>query len=251
MDIIWLASYPKSGNTFLRLLLYRYIYANTLDTTQIEETIPDLHKVLSKQKKLNLELNGSILAKTHFLLSNQHPYYKNTAGFIYILRNPRDVLLSNARYAGCYKDQELLYSFAKSFIKNMGYDRWKNMGMGTYPQHFTSWLNSIPNFPHLFIKYEELRNNTVESLTNIINFLGIEADQERIKKVVQECDIDNVRKKEMEEKKMNKEAFFDNLPKGEYFVGKGNMNQSLANISEEVEEYYQQKFYNFVHLFGY
>ncbi len=66
MDIIWLASYPKSGNTFLRLLLYRYIYADTIDTKKIEKIIPDLHKLLSNRKKLNLNLTGSVLAKTHF-----------------------------------------------------------------------------------------------------------------------------------------------------------------------------------------
>jgi hypothetical protein len=251
MDIIWLASYPKSGNTFLRLLLYRYIYADTIDTKKIEKIIPDLHKLLSNRKKLNLNLTGSVLAKTHFLFSDQHPYKKSTAGFIYIIRNPRDVLLSNARYLGFYQNRDSLQSFAETFIKNMGVPRWQSMKMGTYPEHFSSWLSSVNQFPHIFIKYEELRTYPDKVLADVIKFLGLELDQIRIQSVIEECEIDNLRKIEIQDKKNNYKSFFDYLPEGEYFIGQGKTNQSLVDISEEVEAFYQEKFSVFNRIFGY
>jgi len=251
MNIVWLASYPKSGNTFLRLLLYRYIYANSINTTQIEQIIPDLHKLLSRGEQLNLEINSSILVKTHFLFSNDHPYFENTAGFIYILRNPRDVLLSNARYLGYDKDYNSLYSFAESFINNLGVPRWKNRHMGNYIEHLTNWLNYINQFPHLFIKYESLRNSTVETLTHIINFLRLDVNEERIKTVVEECQIDNLRQIEIQEKSIKENTLFDKLPQGKLFIGQGKMNQSLTTISQEIENLYQDQFNNFIHLLGY
>lgn len=251
MDIVWLASYPKSGNTFLRLLLYRYIYTDVMETKEVEDKIPDLHKLLSQGKKLNLGLDGSVLLKTHFLLSSQHPYFSNTVGFIYILRNPRDVILSNARYLGFNKDKKLLHLFAENFIKNMGVDRWTKMGMGTYSEHLISWLDGVSSFPNLFIKYENLKDKPIETLTKVLDFLGLEIDENKIKEVVEDCEINNLRQLEIQEKQNNQSSFFDELPQGEYFIGQGKTNQSLAEISPDLENLYHEKFQGFVRLFGY
>lgn len=251
MDIVWLASYPKSGNTFLRLLLYRYIYTDVMETKEVEERIPDLHKLLSQDKQLKLGLDGSVLVKTHFLLSSQHPYFSNTVGFIYILRNPRDVIFSNARYLGCYKDKKLLHSFAENFIKNMGVDRWTKMGMGTYPKHLISWLDGVSSFPHLFIKYKNLKDKPIETLTKVLEFLEIEIDENKIKEVVEDCKINNVRQMEIQEKQNNKTTLFPKLPEGEYFISQGKTNQSLAEIHPDLENLYYENFQGFVRLFGY
>lgn len=44
MKIIWLASYPRPGNTFLRFLLYHYFFGKLESSTELESKIPDLHK---------------------------------------------------------------------------------------------------------------------------------------------------------------------------------------------------------------
>ncbi len=252
MDIVWLASYPKSGNTFLRLLLYRYIYADVMDRTkEVEDKVPDIHKLISEGKQLKSSLDGSVLVKTHFLLSSQHPYFGNTVGFIYILRNPRDVILSNARYLGFNKDKKLLHLFAENFIKNMGVDHWTKMGMGTYFGHLISWLDGVSLFPHLFIKYEELREKPVETLTNVIKFLELEIDENRIQEVVKDCDINNLREIEIQEKHNKETTVFRGSSEGEYFIGQGKTNQSLAEISPDLENLYYEQFSGFVRLFGY
>ncbi|AFZ43496.1 sulfotransferase [Halothece sp. PCC 7418] len=252
MNIVWLASYPKSGNTFLRLLLYRYIYADVMDRTkEVEDKVPDVHKLISEGKKLNVMLDGSVLVKSHFLLSSQHPYFSHTVGFIYILRNPRDVIFSNARYFGLSKDQDSLHSFVENFIKNKGVDRWTKMGMGTYLGHLTSWLNGVNSFPHLFIKYENLKEKPIETLTNVINFLGIEIDKNKMQEVIEDCDINKLREIEIQEKQNNETTVFHGSSKGEYFIGQGKTNQSLAEISKDLEHLYQENFERFVRIFGY
>jgi len=252
MNIVWLASYPKSGNTFLRLLLYRYIYADVINRTkEVEEKLPDLHKLLAEGKKLNVALDGSVLVKSHFLLSSQHPYFSHTVGFIYILRNPRDVILSNARYLGFHKDHNLLYSFVENFIKNKGVDRWTQMGMGSYIGHLISWLNGVNSFPHLFIKYENLKEKPIETLTNVINFLGIGVDDKKIKEAIEDCDIKKLRELEKQEKQNNETTVFRISSKEEYFIGQGKSNQSLAEIDQELEDLYQEEFEGFVRIFGY
>ena len=117
--ILWLASYPKSGNTWLRLLLTNYLSINNknvfenLDTitrfprsSQFKDicTIKDRSLEIYKyfilaQDRINLNNKLNIL-KTHSINAKVNNYNftnnQNTAGFIYIVRDPRSVAISNA-----------------------------------------------------------------------------------------------------------------------------------------------------------
>ena len=158
MKIIWLASYPRSGNTYLRFLLYSYIYGIIKESIQVESTIPDIHKLLSSGGTLNSTMETTVFCKTHFIFSDNHPFVNNTVAFLYILRDPKDVLLSNIKYFKLISGQEIdERQFALDFITNLGVERWIKMNMGSWPQHISSWLMATNRYPHLFIKYEQLR----------------------------------------------------------------------------------------------
>ena len=123
--IIWLASYPKSGNTWLRAFLSTYLYGdnNKFDFGLLKKIPKFPHKKLfegiidiknlkknkfeivkyfiAAQQKLNLD-NSIKLLKTHNAyvsykndwLSNE----KNTKAYIYLVRDPRSVALSLSSY---------------------------------------------------------------------------------------------------------------------------------------------------------
>ena len=93
-EIIWLASYPKSGNTWVRFFLYSYYVGIPMKSGDINHKIPDIHST----PELLQSAENRIFCKTHFLASDKHPHIKDTAGIIYLLRHPRDVLLSNLNY---------------------------------------------------------------------------------------------------------------------------------------------------------
>ena len=131
MSIIWLASYPKSGNTYARMLLHNYLYGDVQDTEIVAERIPGLHYLLSQKIELKVKRNEKKLVKSHFCFSPKHPYFIKTSGFIYIIRNPRDVLLSNARYFGATSSPDKLRRFAKTFIENLGVPHWKKNRYGS------------------------------------------------------------------------------------------------------------------------
>lgn len=251
MKVIWLASYPKSGNTFIRMLLHTYLFGKSQNSYEIGKRIPDIHQILSQKKILDVHNDQQIFVKTHFCLSGNHPYAEATAGCIYILRNPRDVLLSNARYLGAIKNLDELREFSLSFINNFGVPRWRQTKMGSWPEHFASWLYSANTTPLIFIKYEDLRMDTANTLKRVVRFLGKEPEDSRIQMAVKHCAIDEARKFETEEKKQGRKSIYVDLPNNASFVGEGKIAQSLVFIGEDVEALYQERFGKFVHLFGY
>jgi len=252
MNIIWLASYPKSGNTYLRFLIYNYLYAEVSESIEVENKMPDIHKLLSSGRGLNTKLDQSVFSKTHFCYNTQHPYHKNTHGFIYIIRNPRDVLLSNSRYSGITGNQQIdLKAFAQQFISLMGVPRWKRMKMGTWPEHVATWLSATSQFPHLFLKYEDLRKDPFSNLKNIIKFLNLELKEEKLNKAIEMSSLEAMRSLEKKEKENSTKTLFDDQGKDQYFVGEGKINQSLTHISEDIEKLFQNRFGRVMNIFGY
>lgn len=192
----------------MRFLIYNYLYADVGESIEVENKMPDIHKLLSSSRGLNTELNQSVFAKTHFCYNAEHPYQKETRGFIYIIRNPRDVLLSNSRYSGVTGNQQIdLKAFAQQFINLMGVPRWKKMNMGTWPEHVATWLSATSQFPHLFLKYEELRKDPSSNLKNIINFLNLELNEEKLNKAIEMSSLEVMRGLEKKKKRIPRKHF--------------------------------------------
>ncbi len=251
MKVVWLASYPKSGNTFIRLLLHTYLFGESQNSEVIGKGIPDLHQLLAQNSDLDVNSDQQIIIKTHFCFSDNHPYKESTIGFIYILRNPRDVLLSNAKYLGANGNNDDLRKFSTAFINNLGVPRWRQMNMGSWPEHIASWLYSTNKMPHIYITYEGLRTDTANTLKRVVSFLGMEPDDSRIEMTVKHCSIENARNFETEEKNQGRKNIYVDLPNNASFVGEGKMAQSLEHIGEDIEALYQEKFGKFVNIFGY
>ena len=74
---------------------------------QIQNRMPDLHKMVGAKISFDVDKKVNIFCKTHFVYSNDHPYIEHTAGVVYILRNPRDVLLSALRFHRLFTKKEI------------------------------------------------------------------------------------------------------------------------------------------------
>lgn len=155
-DIIWLASYPRSGNTFLRTILWHCfqlrsasIYPNDLGGNQSLETYTG-HIEHGPQMHVQLQENGVPLVKTH-----DAP--KNNNAAIYVIRDGRAACVS-------------LWEFYKRNIPLEDVIEGNHM-FGTWSNHVQSWDPWIrPNT--LLLQYEELRVNLPKSLNTISQFLN-------------------------------------------------------------------------------
>ena len=192
---IFLASYPKSGNTWLRSIIGNFYNFDKDFSLNDLKLIPllsikkhfsefenkiytnnnELHfdwisqNIIKCQKILNNKVNHLNIFKTH---SVRHKNFTNetvNAGFIYIVRDPRDIIVSLKNFSGKEIDKtidEFLFSKSLMITTNGAQEL-----LSTWELNVQSWLN-YNSVPRLIIKYEDLKLNPKEIILNIKEFLN-------------------------------------------------------------------------------
>ena len=238
--IIWLASYPKSGNTYVRAFLSAYYFSESgeFDFSQIARIDQFPHEKFFKEKvnsiseaskqwvPIQKEINKDKkirFFKTHSFLGNyqgnQFTSPETTLGAIYIVRDPRNVLSSLKNH----------YSFddnnALKMIKDKTRSLMSNNGshasltyISSWSENYLSWLRNN-QFRRLFIKYEDLITNKYETFRDIIVFTNtlmnkVEGvNKSRLQKAIETTNFDVLKKKEVSETFDGSESSFKNWRK--------------------------------------
>ena len=225
--IIWIASYPKSGNTWVRSLLSTYLYSddgsfnfNLLKKIQqfpdknyfkyFIKDFSDIKKVsdywIAAQDRINLfNENKTTFFKTHSALcafdKNLFTNKNNTQAVIYVVRDPRNVITSISNHFSL--DLEESYKFITNRNKIIsGNDFSMSTVLGSWSDHYTSW-SKIKFSPILVVKYENLISDTKNTLIKILNFLSklndVEINEKKIFNTVNSCSFENLSKMEKKE----------------------------------------------------
>ena len=196
--IFWIASYPKSGNTWLRSLLSSYYYSANgfFDQTLLERIgqfperkhfigfdynpsiVTDTSKFwISAQEKINEDKKLRFF-KTHNVLGaingNKFTNLKNTIGCIYIVRDPRNVITSLKNHYEMEDDKALKFMMnEKKFIYD--YQNKNDYGdfqfISSWEKNYKSWINQNI-LPVKLIKYENLYDNTFDVFKDLIEFIN-------------------------------------------------------------------------------
>tara|TARA_Y100001970_G_scaffold12515_1_gene14304 strand:+ start:665 stop:1510 length:846 start_codon:yes stop_codon:yes gene_type:complete len=267
--IIWLASYPKSGNTWVRSIIASLIYTNNgifdfslLDKIKqfpskiffkdISNNLSDFNEIakhwITAQDFINLDNQVKFL-KTHHIKCKIGNYNftdkKNTLATIYIVRDPRNLVSSiSNHYSKSLKDSKnflLTPKYIAGFKKDGGLDKnsIKTL-LGTWKEHYQFWKKNNENF--LLIKYEDLIKDTYSELINIINFLNkfmkIETNEIKIKNILDTTNFNYLKNLE-KEGKFNENAYENIDNKKEFFqLGPNNKWENILEdkIKDEIEE---------------
>lgn len=195
-DIVWIASYPKSGNTWVRFMLCNLMFGTQTSAAALNQLIPDVHEVPVAQ----LERGG--LCKTHFMYSGALPLAQRTAGCLYIVRHPADVLVSNFHYAfraaaGGDPSPAAFDRYVEDFVSHRGDPRWVQLGMGSWEANVRSWIAERREFPVQLLKYEDLKRDPRRIAETLSQWLGTGAAPDRVAQVVTESSF--ARMREIEE----------------------------------------------------
>ena len=271
--IIWLASYPKSGNTWIRIFISNIINSKNNDykdpfrflgdivaypnTIQYSGLIKDNYNTdeivanwINSQNIINLK-KGIKIFKTHNMLGSfgKHKFtdLNNTVGVIHVVRDPRNVVTS-------LKNHFSLDSIntAKKFIldKNNWSYATKNENPGVLPNFISSWnmhYLSWKNFPknYLLIKYEDLIKNPMNEIIKIYNYLkkfyDLNLKNEDLNKIINISSFDELKKKESEE------GFGESLKNSEKtekipFFNSGPSNDWKKNLDKQVKDEIEKEF---------
>lgn len=249
----WIASYPKSGNTWLRFMLASYLTkepVTSVKTKRLNALIPAIGGMAASHGPPE---QGPVIFKTHALpgASAVRPYLASTRRAIYLVRNPRDVMLSLLRHSGAEPGTRQARDFGLEFIASYGMPALSpEFEWGNWPQSVQAWTDPaalhryFPNAEVLPVRYEDMRADPAATLYKILDFLdlGEPVAMADVTRAVETSTLDKMR--DIESRQGGGQASQDGKPfraRGQ-FAGRGLHNQSLAHLGDDVEEKYQELF---------
>lgn len=227
--IIWLASYPKSGNTWFRVFLAnllskkeapvdinelydttiasnRQIFdettgvnASDLSLSEIESLRPRVYETLAKEsdEKLYFKIHDAFI-----YTKSDHPLVSELASFkaLYILRNPLDVAVSFSHHlsVSVQKAIEIMEDESYAFCNRT--DKLFNQ----LEQRLFSWSGHVKSWttqqivPVQVIRYEDMLYSTFETFSKGVEFIEIETEPDKIVKAIQNSNFNELQRQEKE-----------------------------------------------------
>jgi aryl sulfotransferase len=198
----WLASYPKSGNTWLRFLVY------VLATGRPPEHSREVDDFANSRPA---PASGPLpdYKKTHCEMSALEPAWSRTRSGIYVCRHPLDTLCSTLNYdvltgqidpesAGREAEATWKRDRIDAYLTHAGAPEWiaGDRNYGSWIENVTSWAIEPTPFPVLTLRYEDMLADTRATVVRIAAFLGIEASETAIAAAIEATGFDALRRME-------------------------------------------------------
>ena len=236
--IIWLASYPKSGNTWMRSLLAHYFMPpgqapdinnlrrfTTADVRQdffdaaaggrfSTQSVEEWLKVRDKAVRLIAGSKpGTHFVKTHCQAVQYLGHHlippEVTAGAIYILRNPFDLAPSFARHQSADIDTAIERMMNTETM--MGTETGIRDAMGRWDIHVKSWTEA-PGLPRHVVRYEDLLDKPAKVMRGLLDFLSVKPDSAKLARSIKATTFEAMKKQEeahgFRERPVGMQAFF-------------------------------------------
>ncbi|MEX0852063.1 MAG: sulfotransferase domain-containing protein [Bauldia sp.] len=242
--IVWLASYPKSGNTWLRIFLYQLMRLmgghprdddeiNKLDRASAYESLlfglfeqflgkplqgatrQEVARIRPQVHATIAERSASVaLVKTHNALGSLFGVpiinLAVSAGTVYLVRDPRDIALSFATHLGKSVDDAITVMSTSGYANNntaeTAFEVW-----GSWSEHVHSWTE-LPHEAMIVVRYEDLLADPVKHFTAIVEHLRQKPSPEQIAEAIELSTFDKLRaaedKGDFRERSERAERFF-------------------------------------------
>jgi hypothetical protein len=183
---IFFGSYPRSGSTWSRFVLYELL-------TGREAGFEAVNRTLLSVQRLNHGI--AVLPNDGRMVGSHEQYQREYKRAIFLVRDCRDVMLSEYAYLTSLR---LYRQDFDEFVAGFVGARSRVNGFGPWQQHAGSWLDSpiagTDNF--LLMQFENLRRNPEDSFQRICDFLGVKVSREAVQKALANNSINRMREKE-------------------------------------------------------
>jgi hypothetical protein len=184
-DDTFLVSYPKSGNTWLRFLLANLRHPE-VDFRNIERLVPDVEGTSLREFR---RVPRPRLIKSHYWFD---PWYPRV---IYIVRDPRDVVISQyhfQRKRRLIQDGYPLETYVERFLAGEVSD------YGSWRDHVATWMvaHDDNSSRYLLVRYEDLLASTSAELKRVADFLALAPTEGEIARAIERSSPDAIRRME-------------------------------------------------------
>ena len=235
--VVWLASYPKSGNTWARFLICNLLYGKQESAQDLARLLPDLHETGVARAP------AEGLLKTHFPYSAELPNIARTIAAIYIVRDPADVLISNYFYAqrstavSAESSAAAFDEYVDAFIEHRGDPRWIERGMASWEVNVRSWFAEPKPFPILRLRYEDMSKDPRAACRRIAQLLGVGAAEPDIAAAARNSSFQRMREIERADIENKRQGIFykpylaPSIEAGRRFMRRGLPGDGRARLS--------------------
>ncbi len=248
--IVWLASYPKSGNTWFRCFISA-LFKGEIDLAHLKtdgifslrhtfERYSGIDSRMLNDKEVHAMISSVFLehAKNsqHMLFTKAHDAYiyndnqqpifptEVTHKAVYLVRNPLDIVASLANHNATTKDKAIeLMNNPKGYlggqVKGINTNSQFRQLMFDWSGHVKSW-NEQKNIEVILVRYEDMLHDSFNTFKNVVQRLEIKASDTAIKKAVKMSSFKKLQKQEKEkgfrEKNVRSEKFFRSGKTGQF-----------------------------------
>ena len=257
-NIIWLASYPKSGNTWFRSFITALYSDTEIDINKLGtdgifsdknlfENVLDvdaddvIHEQAVAFQRLVYPYTSAKSKKTMFVKIHDAYTFSKTDNLplipsagtkmaIYLVRNPLDVTLSLANHVGKSLDKTIdkfITNTEGAFFKHqmLGLSQFYQP-LGTWSMHVASWKQH-PDFPVHFIRYEDIKAKPFETFKAAVNAMNLPFSDEQIQRAINETEFEKLQKKE------NEKGFREKQNTSTLFFNKGEVGRWKTELTPE------------------
>lgn len=280
--LIWLPSYPRSGNTWLRFLLTNLFYTENASQEDADIFINDQvdrminpkdgsprqdFSAVNPENFFRLHNDDVIwtdkMMRTHHSLDKLIGLMPQSIGFIYVIRHPLDVALSCLNYDLLHHPtidpEDYRASYITTFIETYGANTLAAQGYGiNWINHVESWIDNQEDLPGIVIRYEDMLADTPSEMRRICQFLDVDLEDEAIARAVEYSDFTHLRK--IEEQAIqsgakgslnNPDQFKERHQQGFRFVNQGKAGLWRSKLTEEEIALAEKAFAPTAQRFGY
>jgi len=190
-DDIFIVTYPRSGTTWMQMILYQLSTDGNMDISHISEVCPWFDRMLL----FNI-MNGKDLEQlpSPRIFKSHLPYKwipRGPCKYIYIARDGKDVAVS---YYHFYKSHlNFTGNFSEFFEK---YFMQGKVQYGSWFKHVAEWKKHEKDPDVLFLHYEDLVNNLKSTIFKIIHFCEFDVPNERMPEILERCSFTFMKKYE-------------------------------------------------------
>jgi hypothetical protein len=222
-DDVVIVSYPKSGSTWLRFIIANLLKPHEeVDFLGMQLSVPEISLEACRNGADFAALPSPRVMRSHALYNRRFPKV------IYLLRDPRDVLLSYYHHFRKFHqfDGTLLH-FLRSDVRPV-----------EWAQHVNSWIFENPGLDNLcLLRYEDMLSDTLAEIQKILRFAGLSRTTADIQDAVEKSGFHRLR--ELEDRKGL--GYVDHQNKEIRFIREGRKGGWQAGFGEEEKTYAKEK----------